>query len=1157
MLPTFTAPANITIYKDAACAYDASVAFTGDVIDEADNCGVGQASYVDAVDNTNACSIVITRTWSLVDNCGNAAADQVQTITVEDNMLPTFTAPANITIYKDAACAYDASVAFTGDVINEADNCGVGQASYVDAVDNTNACSIVITRTWSLVDNCGNAAANQVQTITVDDNMLPTFTAPAITVNLDATGVASIVPADIDGGSSDNCGFTLSASQLNFDCTDVGPNTVTLTVTDNCGNVATCNATVTVVDVTAPAITCPADQDLFIGAGCQVLVPDYSAQLTATDACGIATIVQSPAAGTVYTGADAGPHTITFTVTDVNGNPSICSFTVTVVDTEAFTITNVTSTNVVCNGDNDGTITVTATGGPSGLFYSIDGVNYTNTTGIFTNLAPGVYTVTVKNIHDCLATWTPDITITEPTALVINDVVTTNVTGCAGNTNATITVLASGGTPAIEYSINNGVSFQPSNFFQNLAAGVYNVVVRDAHGCITAWGAPINVNEPAPILLQDIDIVDVAGCYGDLTGEIHIEAIGGTGVLSYSIDGGATFFANDGHFTGLPAGFYFIQIVDENGCDYIINQPLALNQPSQLVVQSVMVTDVTECYGNTNGIIDVSATGGTGTILYSIDGGNTFVDNGGLFENIGGGTYYVYLTDDNGCSGSYAGNPVIVGQPVQITMSVTTGNVTACAGGNDGFISISATGGAGGYSYSINGGASFSSNPNFSNLTAGSYEVWTMDNLGCMQPYAGNPVIITEPAAMVYSDVTTTEPGCFGSNDGTIEITATGGTGSLMYSIDGGATYQASSLFTGLDAGTYNLVLMDENGCEVAYANNPVVLDQPNEIVISNVVSTNETCTGGLGSIVITANGGAGNLRYSIDGGTTYQVSNIFNNLSADTYIVRVKDASNCDQLYAGNPVVVLDLNPSTVVINANPGTEVCAGTTVELSANAFEAVSYTWSNGSTGAVINVTETVAGTYDYTCVVVNQDGCESEATISIEFVAGSPITITVDPDQAGYCINQPVTLEASAPNAISYEWQPGGSNDPQIVVTSNELGTIVYTVTVINNIGCETQESVELIFDCVAVPELEPDMMSINVYPNPNNGEFSVEFIGMSREVEISVIDFAGRLILEDKILDITAEKMEKQFDLSNYERGVYFLRITHGDKVSYKKVVVQ
>src|SRR5678809_981716 len=189
--PTFTKPADVTIFTDAGCLYDASVSATGDVTNEADNCSTGlNATFSDAVAN-GSCqgSKIITRTWSLSDNCGNAAANQIQTITVQDNIAPTFTKPADVTIFTTAGCSYDASVAATGDVTDEADNCSTGlNATFSDAVAN-GSCQgqKIITRTWSLVDNCGNAAANQIQTITVQDNTAPTFTKPAdVTIFTDA-----------------------------------------------------------------------------------------------------------------------------------------------------------------------------------------------------------------------------------------------------------------------------------------------------------------------------------------------------------------------------------------------------------------------------------------------------------------------------------------------------------------------------------------------------------------------------------------------------------------------------------------------------------------------------------------------------------------------------------------------------------------------------------------------------------------------------------------------------------------------------------------------------------------------------------------------------------------------------------------------------------
>src|SRR5207253_1098055 len=147
------------------CNYDATPLATGEVTDEHDNCSTGlDATYSDVVTN-DACpgSKLITRTWHLVDFCGNAA-DHVQLIAVNDNIAPTFTKPADATIYSDANCNYDASPSTTGDVTDEHDNCSTNlDATYNDVIVNGNCSgSKIITRTWHLTDGCGNAAASQV-----------------------------------------------------------------------------------------------------------------------------------------------------------------------------------------------------------------------------------------------------------------------------------------------------------------------------------------------------------------------------------------------------------------------------------------------------------------------------------------------------------------------------------------------------------------------------------------------------------------------------------------------------------------------------------------------------------------------------------------------------------------------------------------------------------------------------------------------------------------------------------------------------------------------------------------------------------------------------------------------------------------------------------
>ncbi|SDR73606.1 T9SS type A sorting domain-containing protein [Christiangramia echinicola] len=348
--PSFTAPADIEIFTDASCAYDASVSATGDVTDEADNCSTGlDATFVDDVQpGTCEGTFVITRTWSLSDNCGNPAANQVQTITVSDNTAPTFTAPADIEIFTDASCAYDASVSATGDVTDEADNCSTGlDATFVDDVQpGTCEGTFVITRTWSLSDNCGNPAANQVQTITVSDNTAPSFTAPAdIEIFTDASCAydASVSATGDVTDEADNCSTGLDATFVD----DVQPGTCegtfvitrTWSLSDNCGNPAANQVqTITVSDNTAPSFTAPADIEIFTDASCA-----YDASVSATgdvtdEADNCSTGLDATFVDDVQPGTCEGTFVITRTwsLSDNCGNPAANQVqTITVSDNTA------------------------------------------------------------------------------------------------------------------------------------------------------------------------------------------------------------------------------------------------------------------------------------------------------------------------------------------------------------------------------------------------------------------------------------------------------------------------------------------------------------------------------------------------------------------------------------------------------------------------------------------------------------------------------------------------------------------------------------------------------------------------------------------------------------------------------------------------------
>ena len=179
----------------------------------------------------------------------------------------------------------------------------------------------------------------------------------------------------------------------------------------------------------------------------------------------------------------------------------------------------------------------------------------------FSSLAARTYSVAVKDGSGCTAS--VSVTVTQPQTKVT--IVSTPVTDvrCRGAATGIIRVNATCGTGALHYSIDNGATFQSGNQFSGLSARTYTLVVKDDNDCTET--ATATVQEPATAVTIAQIHVDPVLCRGDATGSIKIDASGGTGALSYSIDGGKTFQGTD-TFNDLRAGDYPIVVKDANEC---------------------------------------------------------------------------------------------------------------------------------------------------------------------------------------------------------------------------------------------------------------------------------------------------------------------------------------------------------------------------------------------------------------------------------------------------------------------------------------------------------------------------------------------------------------------------------------------------------------
>jgi len=298
--------------------------------------------------------------------CDGTTADWTHTYTVNDVIPPTASDPAPINV----ECITDIPVPDISVVTDAADNCtATPVVAFVSDVSDGNNCPMIITRTYSVTDICGNSI-DVTQFITVSDNTPPTPVCRDITVQLDGTGNATITAADIDNGSSDNCSVdTIWLDVYSFDCTNVGSNTVNLTVEDDCGNQASCSATVTVENNILPTITCPVDVTETAPAGNCSVVVNGIAPAAIVDNCMNSQVSFRLEGATTGTGLDdasgtvfnKGITTVWYRITDPNDNTDSCSFNVTVLTTVVPPTSATSDPDSVCAGV--GTIMLSYSGG--------------------------------------------------------------------------------------------------------------------------------------------------------------------------------------------------------------------------------------------------------------------------------------------------------------------------------------------------------------------------------------------------------------------------------------------------------------------------------------------------------------------------------------------------------------------------------------------------------------------------------------------------------------------------------------------------------------------------------------------------------------------------------------------------------------------------
>ncbi|MBL7891767.1 MAG: T9SS type A sorting domain-containing protein [Bacteroidia bacterium] len=490
------------------------------------------------------------------------------------------------------------------------------------------------------------------------------------------------------------------------------------------------------------------------------------------------------------TGLAAGVYTIMA----FENNGLSCSNSVVKTDTilvsasSGFTKQSHIVTPNTCYGNNNGTVKEIVSGGtpPYTYLWSAGA----RTSQIITGLAPGSYTVTVKDANGCKTIDSMRVTnVGTNTSILAASASITNKT--CYNLFGSITLSVSGGSPTYFFTWSDGSS--NANLYNLTTYATYSVVVSDAFGCsVTLTG--LTVNAPDTNTVPILTSFNVSSACNGNDGKIFLrfsETLADNLIFSW-VDQNQNNISGDSVLINLAPGTYTCHAYDNDCHDTIIilTVPLTVN---------ALITKTDATCLSSNGIATINATGGVLPHTYSWSNGST----NATISNLSYGTYYLTVTDKNGCTASTT---------VQIYTSETpqivsvTGKSLKCKGDNSGSVIVTGWGGTGTLSYNWSNGSSGST---VSGLAAGNYTVTVIDAAGCT---VASTVNITEPPPITFTTTTTSETN--GQSNGTAAIASSGGgTGLLQFnwsnSING-------HIIVDLSCGIYSVTATDNNGCTLS-----------------------------------------------------------------------------------------------------------------------------------------------------------------------------------------------------------------------------------------------------------------------------------------------------------------------------------------------------
>jgi len=926
--------------------------------------------------------------------------------------------------------------------------------------------------TLSVIDELGCEAIESFQVLEPEELTIQTAALSNVTCTGETDGVIDI---SVLGGTAEYS-YLWSApgfSEVTEDIGELSPGEYTVTVTDanNCQTAETFTieeGAVISAEITTIDSSCGNND----GSASAVITSDNGIQSTIWLDSNNNEISDSDSVDEL----SAGSYSLT--VTDTSDCTETFEFSIS--DTDGPTLT-FESSDVTCFGQNNGTITLTATGGtePLLLEWTNGPQPIENNEYAPENLIPGEYTASVTDALGCNSTEV--ITIDENTEILVEETVIHVL--CSGESTGAISLEIIGGTEP--YSINwleLGITDEIE--VADLSAGQYTVQVSDAQDCETEL--TIEIEESTQVELNETITHPE---WADELGAISIEIAGGEEpyfIIWQGLDENGQTQISD-----LEPNTYMVSITDANNC--VTEESYTINSVSEITLESTVIQP--ECF-DTTGSIDLIISGGT-TVddTYTIVWTGVNAPNQTAVNNLNPGNYTVEITDDNGCSIT---EEYTVEEPYNLEVTSETGNVlcnggntliqldllqsVSCSGAADGAIDVTVSGGTIEYMYTWEGTSFSADTEDISNLAPGEYTLTVTDQNSCLE----TAQFTVEEGAVIEAEILVEQATC-GNGDGSASADITSDN-----EIISTEWYTAEDEFISdelsaenLSAGGYYLEITDVNGCmktfnfSVSDANGPSI----------DFETSNITCFGdNNGAIDLIASGGTEPYVLSWTSGPQEINDDEYSPsaLMPGDYTAQVTDDTGCiaSEVISITEPELLTVSGSTTNVSCNSAET--GSISIEISGGT-EEYSINWVELAVFDQTEVNNLSSGTYTVQISDVNDCTAEEVYTITEE----TEIILTFD-YESNLCLEDEITdIDLSISGGVpgyTVSWTGDLEADTEDLLN---VGIGTYAVTVTDQNDCAVMETLEILLN----PQIEISINPTSPTCGQENGSLEADVSG--------------------------------------------------------------